>query len=271
MKYIQSNYSHKVWLPVGLVRTANEKGWLNSISYFTQIRGLHKKGVIYNFTLRSLSRAINCSPSTLSKHLEIMATNGLISYNNGNLLCTGRAKLLLLFPGAECAIRVINKIADQKTLVKFILIKNKLNTQYKITKLKKDIIKIHHSKRSDPKGTKKLLKAQQKLKLTNTQLETSINDDFILSNRNIGATFNQSQSTGLRLQKKFNKLKLIRSQRNFKIVEPFAIPYREFRERYISNKYQHSNKTGLVFRCLPNKIEIIASRPSRLMNKVVSQ
>lgn len=200
-----------------------------------------------------------------------MATKGLISYNNGNLLCTGRAKLLKLFPGAECATKVTGKIIDQKTLVKFILIKNKLNTQYKINKLKKDIIKIHHSKRSEPKRTKQLLTIQSKLNVTLSQLETSINNDFILSNRKIGQTFHQSQSTGLRLQKKFNTLKLIRSKRNFKIVEPFAIPYREFRERYISNKYQHSSLTGLVFRCLPNKIEIIRSRASKQMNKVVCQ
>lgn len=270
MKYKKSFSNHKAWLTLKLVRTANKYGWLNTLSYWVQIRGLHKKGIIYNYSLRRLSKQINCSSSTLSTHLEIMSQMGLIKVTDGHLCLIGRSKMLKRFPSAEFAVEVSYNRKRQHAIIKTAILKRKYHECDKINKQKKAIIKIHHSKSSKFKLTKKLLKLQKKLNLTNEQLESSTCNDFILSNKNIGATFYRSQSTGLRLQKQLNQLKLIKSKRNYKIVEPFPISYREFRERYINNKYQHSKKTGLVFRCLPNKIEIVWRTVGSKMKNVVS-
>jgi len=193
----------------------------------------------------------------------------LISENNGNLLISGRAKILKHYKSAEFPVKVSADRKEQHVIIKACLIKRKLHEQYKINKLKKEIIKIHHSKSSKFKLTKKMLNLQKKLNLTNHQLETSITNDFILSNKNIGATFYRSQTTGLRLQKQLNKLKIIKSERNYKIVEPFPISYREFREKYISNKFRYSSKTGLVFLSLPNKIKILGGAQKPKMKNVV--
>lgn len=186
-----------------------------------------------------------------------MSQKGLISVNNGNLCLTGRNKIKTRYKSVEFAIQTSLDRQSQQDFLRASLIRRKYHLQSNIIQLKKDIIKVHQSKKTDPKHAKSMLKAQRKLGLTNSQLETSLKDYFTLSNRNIGNIFYRSQATGLRIQKRLNKLKLIKSERNTKIVEPFAIPYREFRERYINNKYQHSKSTGLVFRCMPNKIKML--------------
>jgi len=270
LRYKHKHYENKAWLTLKLIHTANKFNWLNALATFVQLRSIHTKGIFYNYSIRSLSRQLNCSPTTLSKHIKKLADNGLISVNNGNLCLTGRDKLLKRYPSAEFPVQVSPKRKEQQAYIKFTILNSNLHKQEKIYKLKKDIIKIHQSKKSDPKKTKKLLKLEKTLTLNNSSLETSLSKDFILSNRNIGAMFYRSQATGLRFQKQLNKLKLIRSERNSIIVEPFPISYREFRERYISNKYQHSKKTGLVFKCLPNIIKVVGSRIPEKMNNVVS-
>lgn len=177
--------------------------------------------------------------------------------------------MLKKYKSAEFAVTISYNRTEQHAIIKTALLRRKYHEADKINKQKKAIIKIHQSTHSKFKTTKRLLKLQKKLNLTTTQLESSLSNDFILSNKTIGATFYHSQSTGLRLQKQLNKLKLIKSKRNYTIVETFPISYREFREKYISNKYRHSSKTGLVFRSLPNKIEIVWGRAKPKMNNVV--
>ncbi|WP_312697084.1 hypothetical protein [Sphingobacterium mizutaii] len=242
-------YQDKVWLTLKLVNTAVKYDWLLSLCYFARIRQLYKNGKVYNYSLRKVSRKLDCSPSTLSVHLKKLQANKLITISHGNLQCIGRDNMLKLYPSAMFPIKASTDHQTQLINLKFCLFERNLDKQRKTIQTKKEIIKMHNSAFTPHKKAQRLLKAEKKLNAT----ETSLQINLCLSNRKIGQIYKRSQHTGLRLQKQFNEAGLIISKHNYKVVEREQIGYRAFREKYISNKFHYSNQSGMVFLNLPNR------------------
>lgn len=82
-----------VFLPISLIRWAQAEGWLRSLAYFVRLKSLYKNNTHYNFTLRSLSGRIGCSPACLAHHLKVLESEGLIRYHGNNVTFVGFKKL----------------------------------------------------------------------------------------------------------------------------------------------------------------------------------
>ena len=61
-----------VFLPIQLIKDADNEYWLRSLAYFVRLKSLYKNNTHYGFTLRSLAERIGCSPACLSFHLKIL-------------------------------------------------------------------------------------------------------------------------------------------------------------------------------------------------------
>ncbi len=82
-----------VYLPIALIKAADNERWERSLAYFIKLKSLHKNNTHYGFTLRSLAVKVKCSPACLSHHLKVLESKGLITYHAGNITFAGLKKL----------------------------------------------------------------------------------------------------------------------------------------------------------------------------------
>lgn len=95
-----------VFLPVALIKKANDDGWLRSLAYFVRLKSLYKNNTHYNYSLRSLAAAIKCSPACLSVHLRELMGRGLVRHHAGNITFLGFKKLQELYKPATIGVPV---------------------------------------------------------------------------------------------------------------------------------------------------------------------
>lgn len=231
---------------------------MRTLAYFIKLRSVHSNGIFYKYSIRKLSNTLNCSPACLSHHLKIMSKNGLISLNNGNLKCIGRDAMFKLYKSATFPVKLSADRKNQLTLLKSTLLIRKLKLENKAIEAKKAIIKMHKSKFTKHGDAKVLLMLERKfIKQSGNAVEISLSNNLMLSNNSIGKLINRSKSTGLRLQKELNRLGVIKSSKNTVQIEFKPISFREFRCKYISNKYVYCKCSGLVYLSLPNIIKVL--------------
>lgn len=82
-----------VFLPIKLIRKANEEGWFRSLAYFVRLKSLYVNNTHYDYNLRSLAKRMNCSPACLSHHLKELKSRGLVGDHSGNMTFKGYRKL----------------------------------------------------------------------------------------------------------------------------------------------------------------------------------
>lgn len=82
-----------VFLPINLIKEAEQQGWLRSLAYFVRCKSLYQNNTHYNYSLRTLGERIKCSPACLSVHLKVLSDKGLISYHSGNITFSGLRKM----------------------------------------------------------------------------------------------------------------------------------------------------------------------------------
>ena len=82
-----------VFLPINLIKEAEQEGWLRSLAYFVRCKSLYQNNTHYNFSLRTLGERIKCSPACLSVHLKVLEGKGLVRLHSGNITFSGLKKM----------------------------------------------------------------------------------------------------------------------------------------------------------------------------------
>lgn len=185
-----------VFLPIELIKTADNLYWLRSLSYFVRLKGLYKNNTHYNFTLRNLSAKLGCSPACLSYHLKVLSEKGLIRYHKGNVTFLGLNKLRSLFKYNVIGVPVNDK--HQHDILRGQLIRFNLSAQK------------HKMKKS---GTQ--MRTKGFIPFTKTE---KANSSYVgLSAAGVGNVLGLSQKSGSRIREKLNTLGQFRCQRVYSV------------------------------------------------------
>lgn len=251
MNYKQSTYDIYSQLPLKLVKKAIDEEWAYSLCYFIWLRKVHRKPIFYNYTLRKVSELIKCSPATLRHHLNILRDKGLIAIQDKHLFLKGSSALRKEHKSMLVPVLVCNNRTDQLTALRFVLPKRKLHIEDKAISLKKDIISLNNGVFLEPKEFVIAMKWRKKYMWRGVNVETSMKDKLTLSNSQLGYLCNRSQRTAIKIQKAFNTLGLVQTQKNWELVDT-GFNRKAFFSKYFQGKYKLT-KAGNVFRVLPNQ------------------
>lgn len=250
-------YKKHTWLPLQVIEQAIAENWLESLSYFVRLKSFHHRPVFYNYSLRKLSAYLKCSPSTIAKHISILSKMGLCELIGADLHLKSNNSLrkqdkFIVPVGID-----LNK-ANQRTLLRQCLIKRNLHLQFKTFSKKSDALKFLHQRVKGMPDLRKCKKAASYFP-DQTQLENSVQTVLTLSNKRFGELCNRSQSTGIKIQKQLNKLKLLTSLRRTEIVSEQPIDRRSFFELGLNGSYFLSNR-GIVMQRLSNEIKLVGGK-----------
>lgn len=116
-----------VFLPINLIKEAEQEGWLRSLAYFVRCKSLYQNNTHYNYSLRTLGERIKCSPACLSVHLKVLEGKGLIRFHSGNLTFLGLWKLRTKWKWATIGVPVDFK--NQHDVLRCQIIRFNLNEQ----------------------------------------------------------------------------------------------------------------------------------------------
>lgn len=185
-----------VFMPVLLIKKAETDNWLRSLAYFTRLKSLYKNNTHYNFSLRSLSVKLKCSPACLSHHLKVLEEKQLIRYTGGNITFLGLRKLQSLYKLVNIGVPVDHK--NQLDILRGQIIRFNLTAQ------------AHRIKKSEIQIRKKGF-----IPLTRDE---KTNSSYVgLSAYGIASLFCMSKASGSRIRKKLNILGQVRSKRVFSV------------------------------------------------------
>jgi len=185
-----------VFLPIELIKAADNEYWLRSLAYFVRLKSLYKNNTHYGFTLRSLAARVGCSPACLSFHLKILESKGLIRKHQENITFLGLNKLRSLFKYNVIGVPVNGK--HQHDILRGQLIRFNLSAQK------------HKIKKS---GTQ--MRTKGFIPLTQTE---KANSSYVgLSAAGVGYVLGLSQKSGSRIREKLNMLGQFRCKRVFSV------------------------------------------------------
>jgi hypothetical protein len=186
-----------VFLPVALIKEANDNNWLRSLAYFVRLKSLYKNNTHYNFSLRSLSDKVKCSPGCLSFHLKELEKHGLVRHMGGNLTFIGLKKLKAA--KGENVIGVPIDFKNQYDLLRGQIIRLNLSAQK--FNIRKSEIQL-----------------QKPRVVPNNRLERTNSCYIGLSAYGVGNLFGLTGATGSRIRKKLKLLGQIRCYPVFSIL-----------------------------------------------------
>lgn len=189
---------HTVFLPVALVKKANNEGWLRSLAYFVRLKSLYKNNTHYGFTLRSLAARVKCSPGCLSFHLKELNSKGLLRYHDKNVTFIGLDKI---------------KDIDKKPTV--IGISVNFKHQYDI--LRGQIIRLNLSAQKF-NIRKHEIQLQRPRVVPHNRTESANSCYTGLSALGVGNLFGLTGATGSRIRKKLDLLGQFRCYRVFSVI-----------------------------------------------------
>lgn len=268
MKLKQSMYDKKTWLPFMVVENSFSERWERSLLFYCQLKHVYKKPIIYNYTLRKIGELMQCSPTSVKYHLDLLKEKGLIFISGKNLNLTGVTNLLNKCSTKKFLVPV-KYFKDKKehlTSLRYVLIKRNFRLQERAINSSINIINYHQGKLKNltSRQVKSLLKKEKDKEMkTKTTVEKSFRNFLILSNQKFGSLCNRGILTGLKIQKDLNSLGFITSHhrvrfylgKNFKSKKDFYY-YKEFNPNgYLNNSYLLSNK-GNLYKKLPNGVEV---------------
>jgi len=116
-----------VFIPVNLIKKANQEDWLRSLAYFVRLKSLYVNNTHYGFNLRGLSKKLKCSPACLSVHLKVLRSRGLVADHSGNITFRGLAKISELYGPKPIGVPVDHE--NQLDLLRAQLIRFNLSCQ----------------------------------------------------------------------------------------------------------------------------------------------
>lgn len=82
-----------VFLPIKLIKQANDEGWSRTLAYFIRMKSLYVNNTHYSYNLRGLAKKLGCSIGCLSVHMKALRSRGLVVDHSGNLTFKGYKKL----------------------------------------------------------------------------------------------------------------------------------------------------------------------------------
>lgn len=256
MEFKTKYYRNNQTLPLNMIIEANDNGWLDTLTYFVWLK---KKNVIYNYTARSAAKIFNIHPSTLIKHVEKMKSLGLVFMSGGNLCTIGVNRLYVKYgkPLVKVKYTTTSK-SNQQYYIKFFLLKHNLKTQDYVYSKKSKLIKIQGGAYTTKAEYYALLNQKKPLNLGRMQ------DRYTLSNKSLGELYGRSQCTGLRLQKKFRELNLIKTSSKYKLLET-QVSELEFNIYYKNCGYIRIN--GNLYRRDTNTFYLVGSKKETKLEK----
>lgn len=174
-----------------------------------------------------------------------------------HLLITGVSKLLSRYKSCNVPVRVGKNRKDQLNFIRLVLVKRNCDRQKDGNTLKNDIIDIHsNSNKRLSKAAYKVIRRRE-AKLKSAKVESFKTDYLMLSNQKFGQLCNRSKSTGARIQKELNALRVIKSELNYVKVSDEKLDRRAFNELYEGMHEYQLSKLGYVFRVMPNKVTLL--------------
>lgn len=186
-----------VFLPVNLIKLAEQESWSRSLSYFIKMKALYQNNTHYNYSLRTLSDKIKCSPACLSYHIKLLQKKNLIVFNHGNVTFLGLKKLSFIYGDRSIGVPVDFK--NQLDLLRSQLVRFNLASQrYNI---KKSEIKMLQ-------GNTVPFSKKEKTKSCYTGLSAV----------GFGKIINLSKSSGSRIRKKLCDLGVLIVDRVFSVL-----------------------------------------------------
>lgn len=247
-------YKNLKWLTLQMVQDAFDNRYERTLVYFLLIKQLHVKPIIYNYSLRSLSRELKCSASTLSRHLDIMAHRGLIRIENGHLKLLSTRNMKKQKHAILVPVQTSKNKHKQLTFLRFVPIKYNLSKQEEISTIKNNVIDLYKNplRKFTVKEIKKIKKQHQAV-LKGAPVESLISEEISLSNVKFGLLCNRKQTTGAKIQKELNKYRLIKSTRQSIRVSEKRYNRRAFFELNLPSQYTLS-KFGYIYLSKPNKV-----------------
>lgn len=255
MQDLTVKYDTYTWIPERIVQDAIKNKWELSLSYFILLRRFYNNNTFYNFSYRKLSKQTHISASVLNRHIKRLKEKGMIVFRDGNMTLVGTDKLKKKETEKCVAIETDSNKKSIKLNIQFTRILRSLRQQQHVVIKKVETIQLQKPKFISKNKAKRLLKYRKEA-LNNKQItEKSVNDYYMLSNQKIGQLNNRSKSTGIAIQKKLNEANLIKSTKNRKLYSEKVFDKRAFYNLCLPSCYQLS-KRGLIYRVLPNKIEI---------------
>lgn len=191
-----------MFLPVKMIKTAEDNGWSRSLAYFIKLKSLHKTNTHYNYSLRSLSKMIDCSPACLSFHLKELNKQGVVSYTANNITFSGLKKLQTTYGSKNVGVPV--------------------NHQYQLDILRGQIIRFNLSaqayniKKSEPQISQPALRRKNYYAPAK---QGKTKDSYTgLSTTGTGNLFGMSMATGSRLLSRLESLKIMWKKPKFRLL-----------------------------------------------------
>lgn len=188
----------KVYLPIDLIKTADNEYWGRSLAYFVRLKSLYKNNTHYNFSLRSLAEKAKCSPACLSFHLKVLKEKGLVITHAGNITFAGLWKMQKSHRYRNIAVPVNFK--NQYDILRGQIIRFNLSAQE------------HNIKKSGIQ----LRKRKQGVPFSKTEMTQSCYPG--LSAAGVGNLLGLSTMTGSRVREKLENFGLLSVQRVYSIL-----------------------------------------------------
>lgn len=254
MLYVPTEYKNKVWLPLSIIRQATDENWLDSLCYFVRLKSVFTKPIFYNYSLRNLATHLSCSPTTINHHLAILEKHGLIWFANGHLFLKSGNQLKAI-DKRFVPVGVSANKAEQRTFLRFALVKRNLHSQQRAFTGKSEALQFHRMEIKSASQYKRLRKIA-KVHPNKQQLESSTFDVLTLSNQKFGSICNRSKSTGIKVQKAFNELGLVKSISRIVKIPLGKMNRRAFFSLGLDATHFLSFK-GFVYKRMPNALELI--------------
>jgi DNA-binding transcriptional regulator YhcF (GntR family) len=186
-----------VYLPVELIKKADNEYWDRSLAYFVRLKSLYKNNTHYNFSLRSLAARVGCSPACLSFHLKVLVEKGIVCYHRGNVTFAGLKKLQSMYKRASIGVPV--------------------NSKHQVDFLRGQIIRFNLSaQRHNIKKSGIHKRKTKSVPFTRTEKTESC---YVgLSAAGIGRLFGVSSATGGRIREKLGDFGLLSVKRVFSLL-----------------------------------------------------
>ena len=189
-----------VFLPINLIKNAEDGCWLRSLSYFVRLKALYKNNTHYNYSLRSLAKNVGCSIGSLQFHLKVLNDKGLIRYHGNNITFLGLKKLSSAYGMNNIGVPVDEK--KQHDILRGQIIRfNLAEQQYSINRIER-----------------------HKRKGSNEKSETNY---IGLTSKGVGRLFGLSAGSGSRIRTSLVNLGVIQMERMFTTISN-GVTYHEY-------------------------------------------
>jgi len=234
-----------------------EQDRLALMYYYFRLRNIYKANVFFKQSTASIAKLIGVKKSSLYHYLRQMAQLGWVYYNHRGDLCLKGINSLKKDKYELCyKVPIKETKAEQVAAFRLVSCVDNLRMQTRIMAKKAELT---HSYRNNLPISGKLIKFMRKMEINPNKDLQPTEKRLNLSNAKIGCLNYRSQSTGRRIQKKWNELGLVTSAQNIKVLQKNV----DYMTYMYSLKYANKDKVfysyadkGVIFSQGPNFLSV---------------